>query len=114
MVGRFGHHARPIRRRARHGAPACLGDQIVLRGEVSVEAAMREIGGLHNVGDADAGEALGTEQCGRRIDDALPVRRRLFPAYSHACIPALRAEHLTLDKVYDDRHQSARMMMSII
>ena len=45
---------------------------------------MREIGGLHNVGDADAGETLGAEQRGRRIDDALPVRRRLFPAYSHA------------------------------
>ena len=114
MVGRFGHHARPIRRRARHGAPACLRNEIVLRREVSVEAAVGEIGGFHNVGDANAGKALGAEQRGRRIDDALPVRSRLFPAYSHACIPALRAEHLTLDKLYDDRHQSARMMMSVI
>ena len=114
MVGRVRHHARPVRRRARHGAPACFGDKIVLRGEVAVKAAMREFGGFHDVGDADAGEALGAEQRGRRIDDALPVRRRLFPAYPHACIRALRSQHLTLDNLYDDRHQSARMMMSII
>ena len=75
-----------------------------------------EIGGFHNVGEANAGKALGAEQRGRRIDDAFPVRRRLFPAYSHACIPALRADALRLTNYMTTviNRQESRIMMIVI
>ena len=46
---------------------------------MAVEAAMGQIGGLHDVGDADAAKSLGAEQRAGRIDDALAVFARLFP-----------------------------------
>src|ERR1700722_832360 len=73
----------PIHRRARHRAPACLFDQIVLGREMAVEAAMRQVGGFHNVGHADAAETLATKQRARRIDDAFTIFGGLLPAYSH-------------------------------
>ena len=81
---------------------------------MSIKATMGEIGGFHDVGDADTAEPLGTKQRARRINDALAVGRRLFPAHSH-CVqssPALRC--LTLDKLYDACHQFTRIMMIVM
>jgi hypothetical protein len=45
---------------------------------------MRQIGGPHDVGDADAGKALGAKQRAGCIDDALAILGGFFPAHSHA------------------------------
>ena len=50
---------------------------------MAVKAAVGQIGGFHDVGDADAAESLGAEQRSGRIDDALAVLRSFFPAHSH-------------------------------
>ena len=70
---------------------------------MAVKAAVSEVGGLHNVGDANAAKAFGAEQCAGRIDDAVAVQGGLFAAYSH-CTSAMRRP-TSLDNLYDDRHQ---------
>jgi hypothetical protein len=51
-------------------------------GKMTVEAAMRERGCLHDVDNADAVKPLGAKQDARRIDDALAVCRGLLPSLS--------------------------------
>ena len=64
---------------------------------MSVEAAMRQIGRLHDVGDADAAEALGAKQGAGRIDDAFAIFGGFFPAHSHrAAQPCVRNGRLTI------------------
>ena len=83
LVGRFRGGFLPVRGGLRRRLAAGLRDEIVLGREVAVEAAMREIGRLHDVGDADAAKAFGAKQRARRIDDAFAVLRRFLPAHSH-------------------------------
>ena len=45
---------------------------------MAIEAAMRQVGGLHDVGDADAAEALGAKQRASSVDDAFAVSRGFF------------------------------------
>ena len=58
---------------------------------MAVEAAVGQIGGFHDVGDADAAESLGAEQRAGRIDDALAVLRRPFPGSLSSGTSAMRA-----------------------
>src|SRR4051812_40575032 len=69
--------------RAHQHAGRRLRDQIFLRREVPVEAAMREADFFHEVGDPDALEAALPEQLGRRLNDPFTVARGLFSAHFH-------------------------------
>ena len=62
-----------------------------------VEAAVGEVGRLHDVGNADAAKALGAKQRAGRIDNAIAIGGGLFAAYSH-CAPQLctRPRDLTI------------------
>ena len=48
-----------------------------------VKAAMGEIGGFHDVGDADAGKAVGAQQRSCSFDNALAIFGGFLPAHSH-------------------------------
>src|SRR6185295_10138381 len=63
----------PLAPRVPKGARARLRRQVLLRAELSVEAAVGEPGILHQVRHADAVEAALAEQPCRRLEDALPV-----------------------------------------
>jgi hypothetical protein len=77
----------PVRRRARHGPPACLCDEVVLRMEMTIEATMGQVGFFHDVGNADAGKALGAKQPACRIEDAFVIYGGFFPADFHYANP---------------------------
>ena len=55
---------------------------------MAVEAAMREVGRLHDVGNADAGEALAAKQPAGGLDDALAVGGGLLAAHFHDMHPS--------------------------
>src|SRR5580692_792424 len=82
-VGRRFDQLGPVRCRPRHAAAAGLGDEILLGGEMAVEAAMGQIGRFHDVGNADAAKALGTKQGTGGVDDTLAMFGGFFPAYPH-------------------------------
>jgi hypothetical protein len=103
-LGHGGTRRRPLAR---------LRDQIVLGGEVSVKAAVRQLRRLHDVGDADAVKPLLGKQGTRPIDDAFTVLGGLLPAHSHGT-PQLCVRTATLDKLYDNRHQYTSNMMIVI
>src|SRR5580704_10494482 len=71
----------PIHGGTRRRPLARLRDQIVLGGEVSVKAAVRQLRRLHDVGDADAVKPLLGKQGTRPIDDAFTVLGGLLPAH---------------------------------
>jgi len=72
---------------------------------------VRQLRRLHDVNDADAVKPLLAKQHARRIDDAFMILNRLLPAYSQSA-PHLCGRTAMLDKLYDDRHQFARNMIS--
>ena len=53
----------------RRGQPG----ELVLGGEVAVEAAVGEAGGAHQLADVDAVDAALAEELGGALDDLLPV-----------------------------------------
>ncbi len=117
IIGGFGRGLFPVRRRLRRHLPAGLRDEIVLRIEMAVKAAMGEIGGFHDVGDADAAKTVGAQQRAGRIDDALAVLGGLLPAYSHhapqLCSPTTNPiARLTNYMTIDINRQAA--MMAVI
>ncbi len=59
---------------------------------MTIEAAVRQVGLFHDVGDADATKSLGAKQRARRVDDAFVVRGGFFPAYLHRAIPLIAVE----------------------
>ena len=73
---------------------------------MAVEAAMGQIGGFHDVGDADAAKALGAKQRAGGVDDAVAMFGGFFPAHPHGSTSAMQRPR-PLDKLYDDRHQYA-------
>ena len=70
--------------------PACaaehargdFGGQIVFRREVPVEAAVRQTGAFHDVGDTDAVVAPLAKERARDLQNLLAVRRRLLARHS--------------------------------
>src|SRR3954471_8955810 len=58
-------------------------DQVVARAEVLVEAAVREAGRLHDLGDAGAFQPLLADAFGRDLDDALVCLGFFFLGRSH-------------------------------
>ncbi len=64
------------------GAGEALADdgqgEVVLGVEVVVEAAVGHLGGLHQVGDADAVDAVGPEAPARGLDDLVVVELLLL------------------------------------
>ena len=60
-----------------------LGGERVLTGKIVVEAAMRQPGGPHQVGDADAVKAMPAELGAGDLDDMGTVLRRLFAGDLH-------------------------------
>ena len=65
------------------GAPARLDLQVLLRLELTVEAATGQAGLLHQVVDADAIEAALAEEAAGDLDHMLAVSLSLFPADAH-------------------------------
>jgi hypothetical protein len=63
--------------------------EVVFRGKVAVEAAMRQARALHDVGDADAVEAMLTEKGAGDLQNLLPIRRRPLACHSHGSAPSL-------------------------
>ena len=53
---------------------------------MAVEAAVRQPGALHDVGDADAIEAMLAEQRAGGVQNLLPVRRRPLARHSHGSL----------------------------
>jgi hypothetical protein len=86
--------------RARHR----LGGEIVLRSEMTVEAAVRETGGVHDGVDADAVKAVLTKHPRSGFHDALAVLHRLLPAHPHLSLSL--SSNITLDRLYDEYHVS--------
>ena len=81
---------------------------------MAIEAAVSEVGRPHDVGDADAAEALGAKQAAGRIKDALAGLGGFFPAHSHMQASAMHAK-TAIDNLYDAHHQYATsMMMNVI
>src|SRR5207302_9670200 len=68
--------------------------QIVFRREVSVEAAVRQAGALHDVGDTDAVVAPLAKERARDLENLFAVGRRLIARHSHRSTPF--GIHLTL------------------
>src|SRR4029077_17511516 len=93
----------PIHGATCHCTLGRLRDQIILGGEVSVKAAVRQLRRLPDVCDADAVKPLLAKQRACRIDDAFTALGGLLPAHSHGA-PQLCVRTATLDKLYDDRH----------
>ena len=60
-----------------------LGREVLLVGEMLVERAVREAGGLADVGHAHAVDTVLLEQPGRRIQQREPVLFRLFLGHFH-------------------------------
>ncbi len=80
---------------------------------MAVEAAMRQVGRFHDVGDADAVKSLLAEQRAGRIDDAFAILGGLLAAHSHcALLPCVRSSRLTTYMTIDINKQV--MMMTII
>ena len=50
---------------------------------MAVEAAVGQVGRLHDVGDADAVESLLAKQRAGRVDNAFAILVSLLPAHSH-------------------------------
>jgi len=72
-----------------------------------VEAAMSQAGALHDVGNPDAVEALLPEQLAGGADDTPAMFRDLLSAHLHVNAP----NPAVIDKIYDDRHVCAIMMI---
>src|SRR6266851_5142857 len=77
-----------------------LGGQVVFRLEVTIEAAVRQAGPLHDVGNADAIESPLTKKRPSHVQDPLAMSRRLFARHSHGCTPFPNP----LDIIHDKRH----------
>jgi hypothetical protein len=72
---------------------------------------MGEAGGFHQVRDADAVEAPLAEEPAGGVDDAVPILGGPLPTHSHRRAPILRK---ALDSLYDVRHLSSIMMMTVM
>jgi hypothetical protein len=57
-----------------------------------VKDAMGQVGGFHDVGDADTVESLDAEQCAGGLNDALAVFGGFFAAYSHRVPPPITSK----------------------
>src|SRR5205085_2368223 len=75
--------------------------EIVFRGEVAVEPAVRQARALHDVGDADAVEAVLAEERPGNLEDLLAVRGCLFACHPHGSTPSDSG-----DSIHDERHKS--------
>src|SRR3954451_590296 len=89
----------PAGRLLRQHLRARFGGELILRAELMIEAAMRQAGALHDLGDRDALESLLAEQPTSYLDDPRAIFRRLLPAHFHAFAPS------ALDRLYDIHHQ---------
>src|SRR3954447_758943 len=89
----------PAGRLLRQHLRARFGGELILRAKLMIEAAMRQAGALHDLGDRDALESLLAEQPTSYLDDPRAIFRRLLPAHFHAFAPS------ALDRLYDIHHQ---------
>src|SRR5262245_29757354 len=91
-LGSTGQSLEPSR--ATEHASRDLGGQVVFRLEVTIEAAVRQAGLLHDVGNADAIESPLAKKRPSYVQNPLAMSRRLLARHSHGAL--LWRNHLTL------------------
>src|SRR5262249_45038750 len=87
--------------------------EIVLRREVAVEAAVRQAGALHDVGEADPIVPALTKKRSRDVENLLAIGLRLLACHSHDASPArirltLYLMHV-INTIHDDYHETLRL-----